>query len=161
MENQELYNYLKKFIILGDNNQRFIEALSSEYAWTEGFSRKVYEEYLKFIYLTTISSSPLTPSVQIDKVWKFHLGYSESYWHKLCENILKKPLHRHFTSDFNKGVEKDFFQDAQRLYLQEFKEEPPLLIWRKDVTLIHQFWLKRYCIASTSFITAMLVYDYA
>ena len=161
MQDKALYSYIKSFIILGERNERFIQSLSREYGWSQNFSKKAYEEYLRFIYLTSIEESPLSPSSVIDKVWKFHLGYSDSYWLKLCENILKKPLHRNFSSKFNKGIEKEFFIDTYELYEKEFQEKPPFMIWGTHHRYLNNLlnnglmlWSKKYCIIlSMLFIT--------
>ena len=165
MTDRRLYDYIISFIVLGDNNERFIIDLSKEYGWGKHFSNMVYKEYLKFIYLCAINEKPLSPPILIDKVWKFHMGYSESYWHKLCEIILKKPLHRGFPSNINIGIEKEFFRDTKLKYFEEFKEKPPKLIWGVDNNkyvnnLIQNsiFLLTRWkCIFLTSLISVWIV----
>jgi len=166
MQDKELYNYISSFIVLGENNERFIKSLSKEYGWSTSFSKKVYQEYLKFMYLSAISKTSLSPSLQIDKVWKFHLGYSDSYWHKLCEIIIKKPIHRGFSSSVNKGIEKDFFIDVHLKYYEEFNQKPPKLIWgvphNKYINNLMNnsifLFSRRYCIFFTSIVEGELIY---
>jgi len=166
MQDKELYDYLSSFIVLGENNRRFVDSLSKEYRWNKSFAQKAYKEYLRFIYLIAMTETPLTPSLQIDKVWKFHMGYSESYWHKLCETIIKKPLHRNFSSNFNKGIEKEFFIDLHQRYYEEFNEKPSMLIWGvSNNRYINNFinntlflWSKKYCISTTLLFFGLLFY---
>ena len=158
MQNNELYNHISSFIVLGEKNERFINALSHEYGWSRYYAQKAYQEYLRFMYLLAIHDTPLAPSLQIERVWKFHLGYSDSYWHKLCEIIIKKPIHRNFSSTLNRGVEKDFFVDTHLLYREEFEQNPPIIVWgtphnkylNRFINNMLFLWSRRVCIVLTS-----------
>jgi hypothetical protein len=75
----------------------FSKRLARENSWPSEFALRVIEEYKKFIYLTSISEGPVTPSDEVDQAWHLHLTYTQSYWDQLCDNVLGRRLHHNPT----------------------------------------------------------------
>ena len=110
---------------------KFSERLSRENNWSSKYSKRCIHEYKKFIYLTCISKSNLTPSDQVDQAWHLHLTYTKSYWSDLCKNILKSELHHGPTKGGTKEQNKysEQYLTTLNLYKEEFNEDPPQDIW--------------------------------
>ena len=77
----------------------FSTRLASENFWTKNFTEIAILEYKKFMYLAATSSSMVSPSEIIDKVWHLHLVYTESY-NDFCK-LLGKQI-KHIPSTHNK-----------------------------------------------------------
>lgn len=112
------------------SNYMFSCRLARENGWKIYFARRAIEEYKKFLYLTQISSSPITPSFQVDQVWHQHLTYSRHYW-GVCMKILSKPLHHGPTKGGGQEASRYYKQYIQTLeiYEEEFDVYPPNDIW--------------------------------
>lgn len=110
---------------------KFSARLARENGWTLNFSKKVIEEYKKFIFLCCITKTGVTPSDQVDQAWHLHLAYTRSYWIDLCKNILDKEVHHTPTKGGKKEGEKfnDFYTDTLNQYRSKFNSEPPETIW--------------------------------
>ena len=147
----------------------FTDRLCRENNWSKPFAKRCVEEYKKFIYLATMSDTPVTPSDEIDQVWHLHLTYTQSYWIDLCQTILDKPLHHGPTKG---GVsESTKYQSQYQLtldkYVDVFKESPPPDVWPNCQTRFHNadrfvrlnsadyFLLKRKPLFSFGFIVAL------
>ena len=109
----------------------FSRRLARDNGWSVTFSRRVIREYKRFVYLSQVSDSPVTPSDEVDQVWHLHLSYTRHYWESMCDQVLSRPLHHGPTRG---GVAEEeryigCYQDTCALYLREFGEKPPKDIW--------------------------------
>jgi hypothetical protein len=114
-----------------DADFQFSDRLARENGWTKVFALGGIEEYKRFVYLTQVSTAPVTPSDIVDQIWHLHLTFTKSYWSDLCGTVLGRPLHHGPT----KGgpVEENRFRDQYAatlaLYRSEFGIEPPEAYW--------------------------------
>jgi len=132
MKNQMLWDQLKGFTIGKQSDALgFVKRLARENAWSMHFAQRVYKEYLKFVYLASVSRSIVTPSDQVDQAWHLHLSYTRSYWDHLCETVLKTKLHHEPTQGGRKEGSKYFncYSQTLDLYQAEFGHQPPSDIW--------------------------------
>lgn len=69
-----------------DTEFTFVKRLAQENAWTEAYAERVLEEYRRFLVLTGLSESPISPSDAVDQVWHLHLTYqnSSNVWTPSC-----------------------------------------------------------------------------
>ena len=112
-------------------NFNFSSRLAQENGWTEEFSKRVVNEYRRFLVLCAEAGHKVTPSDAVDQAWHLHLCYTENYWDDLCGKILKFPLHHGPTKG---GVEErvkfsDWYSKTLDSYRKIFKEKPPKGIW--------------------------------
>src|SRR4051794_7395726 len=75
----------------------FADRLAKENGWTRSFSERVIGEYKRFLFLATAAGHPVSPPDAVDQAWHLHLTYTQSYWKRLCGEVLKQPLHHHPT----------------------------------------------------------------
>lgn len=131
--NLELWEKLSNFSL--DNPEAsfsFTDRLARENGWSIEFSKRVVDEYKKFIYMSVVSGKSLTPSDEVDQAWHLHLVYSYSYWVEMCENTLGGFRLHHGPT---KGglVEKkrydDQYSQTLEFYLNEFGYDAPRDIW--------------------------------
>ncbi|MFN8349185.1 MAG: hypothetical protein U0X91_29565 [Spirosomataceae bacterium] len=110
---------------------QFSDKLIKEQKWRPDFAKRAMAEYKKFLYLCLTMPQGASPSETVDEVWHLHLTYTESYWQKLCGQVLQRELH-HYP---NKGgaVEnqrhRDWYADTLVAYVKEFQELPPADCW--------------------------------
>jgi hypothetical protein len=109
----------------------FSKRLARENGWSHTYSKRVIDEYKKFIFLAIHSGHLVAPSDQVDQAWHLHLTYTKSYWEDLCESILNKKLHHHPTKGGNKERLKftDFYNRTLESYQLFFTALPPTDIW--------------------------------
>lgn len=109
----------------------FSNRLARENNWTISYSKKVIEEYKKFIFLCCITKTGVTPSDEVDQVWHLHLTYSKSYWIDLCQNTLEKEIHHNPTKGGQNEANKfdDYYTKTKEEYKKIFQINPPIAIW--------------------------------
>lgn len=109
----------------------FSRRLSLENNWSEGYTKRVVEEYLRFLVLCAEAGHKVTPSDAVDQVWHLHMCYTESYWNDLCKDIIGFPLHHGPTKGGSVERSKffDWYSETLNSYQAIFKEEAPLDIW--------------------------------
>lgn len=136
MKNETLRKQLRKQIesfTIGSEHDRltFIKRLARENAWSVSFAKKAYAEYLRFIYMVSISDEQLTPSDEVDQVWHLHMTYTQSYWVDLCRHVLGVELHHKPTKGGNaeQSRYKQQYSDTLDFYLETFSAQPPSAIW--------------------------------
>lgn len=61
--------------------------------WSPGFTRRVVEEYRRFLYLTQKAGHTVCPSDAVDQAWHLHMLHSRDYWEDFCPAVLGRPLH--------------------------------------------------------------------
>lgn len=54
----------------------FTRRLARDHGWTLSFAAAAIREYGRFCFLSIATSTPLTPSEEVDEVWHLHLAYS-------------------------------------------------------------------------------------
>ncbi len=109
----------------------FTARLARENRWSLPRAGRVVEEYLRFIYLASVSSETVTPSVAVDQAWHLHLCYTRSYWHRLCRDLLGRELHHGPTrgGSAENLRYRECYERTLRLYMEEFGAAPPADIW--------------------------------
>jgi hypothetical protein len=131
-ENQMLWRKIAGFE-LDDaaSTLTFTDRLSRENGWTYEFSVRAILEYKKFIFLNCIFSQPLTPSDEVDQVWRLHLIYTHSYWDEFCDKILNRKIHHGPAKGGNSESAKfmDWYARTLELYKISFTKKPPSDIW--------------------------------
>lgn len=134
-DKDELWNALSAFPFdVPGSALPFSKRLADEHGWGEERTGRAIEEYRKFIYLAMTCPHTVTPSIIVDKVWHFHLQYTESYWIELCAKTLKRPLHHNPTMGGNEEHKR--FQGLYLKTLEAYAKtfgEPPSDIWRRTV----------------------------
>ena len=131
-EEKLLWEKISNFKIDDENsNFKFSERLARENNWSIDYSKKVIDEYKKFIFLCCVTKTGVTPSDQVDQAWHLHLTYTKSYWNDLCKNTLEKEIHHNPTKGGNSEAIKfdDFYSKTKEDYQTLFKSEPPIEIW--------------------------------
>ena len=71
----------------------FTRRLARVRGWSMGFARAAVLEYRRFCFMAAVSTSPVTPSEEVDEVWHAHLIYSRDYWDVWCGTVLRTKLH--------------------------------------------------------------------
>lgn len=116
------------------NQLTFAARLAHENGWSEGYARRVVDEYRRFLFLAMVAGHEVTPSEQVDESWHLHLVYTRSYWDELCPHVLGRPLHHHPTRGGVDESKKHHEQYAKTLasYNKHFGEAAPPDIWPPD-----------------------------
>lgn len=131
--NPELWEKMANFSL--DNPEAsfsFTDRLARENGWSIEFSRRVIDEYKKFIYMSAVSGRSLTPSDEVDQAWHLHLVYSYSYWVEMCRKTLGGfKLHHGPTKGGTSEKTKynDQYSKTLEIYKEEFGTEAPRDIW--------------------------------
>ncbi len=128
MQDAQTWARLASFRVSGVYNERFIAELCRELRLSPAQAEQAYGEYLRLIYLMQVSGLPLSPPPLLDRVWRLHLGHTRSYWIDLCQNLLRRPLHRNpvpITAETGASHTPPLAQ----LYLEEFGTPPPPAVW--------------------------------
>ena len=109
----------------------FSRRLARENGWTYAFSRRVVEEYKRFLFLAMCAGHPVTPSDEVDQAWHLHLVYTRSYWNELCAEVLRRPLHHGPTrGGAQEGVKfGEWYAKTRASYARFFGEATPEDIW--------------------------------
>ncbi len=109
----------------------FVQRLAQENGWSLSYSRRVFDEYARFLFLAATSGHAVTPSDEVDQAWHLHLAYTKHYWEELCGRILGRPLHHGPTAGGAAEATRYRSQYAATLesYRSAFGSEPPGDIW--------------------------------
>src|SRR4030095_11917811 len=110
---------------------KFSQRLARENGWTLQLSKRVIEEYKRFIFLCCISEKMITPSDAVDQAWHLHLTFTKSYWIEFCQETLGKQIHHNPTKGGEKEAEKfdECYTRMKQLYQEKFYADPPIDIW--------------------------------
>jgi hypothetical protein len=132
LSHPNLLTALSNMTIESDGAQlTFVKRLARDNGWSLPFADRVYQEYLRFLYLAKTCDHGVTPSDEVDQVWHQHLTYTRHYWNELCGEILGSPLHHGPTK--GGASEKDKYQQQYRQTLETYRatfgETPPADIW--------------------------------
>jgi len=131
MQQKALWETLRDYHIGGQQAELFCQKLKHETGWSAKMCLSAILEYKRFLYLTAVSPSPVTPSKSIDAVWHLHLTFSRCYW-GLCENILHNPLHHDPSDDTQSDRMAEQYKATLALYEQEFSLTPDPILWPTD-----------------------------
>ena len=110
----------------------FTDRLARENGWSIEFSKRVVDEYKKFIYMSVVSGKSLTPSDEVDQAWHLHLVYSYSYWVEMCENTLGGFRLHHGPTKGGMTEKKrydDQYSQTLEFYRNEFGYDAPRDTW--------------------------------
>lgn len=103
--------------------------LMRDHRWTLAYATRAIAEYRRFIYLSRMSDTHVTPSEVVDQVWHAHMSDTEDYLafstavagtlihHEPCEGPEAMPRYARQ------------FMDTGSLYRAEFGTTPPADIW--------------------------------
>ncbi|WP_338415261.1 hypothetical protein [uncultured Sphaerotilus sp.] len=107
------------------------DRVALEQGWSAAYTRRVVEEYRRFLLLTQVAGRRVSPSRAVDAVWHTHLLYSRDYWDRLCGQVLGRTLHH----DPNPGGpdhdahHQTQYHDTLAAYERVFGEAPPADLW--------------------------------
>ncbi len=123
----------------------FSARLARDNGWSRAFAARVVAEYKRFVYLTQVSRSTLTPSDEVDQAWHLHMTYTRDYWDRLCAEVLGRPLHHGPTRGISEEpMYRGCYDDTRALYAAEFGTAPPADIWPDtDTRFIEAVQFKR------------------
>jgi len=85
---EHIKNKFEEFSL--ENEFSFVKRLGRENFWSEDYSKKVIDEYLKFCTLSLFVNHGITPSDEVDQVWHLHLQYTDHYINIFCKELLQK-----------------------------------------------------------------------
>lgn len=137
LSNLQLWNKIEDLTLDKEDAQlTFSMRLARDRKWTLRFTEKAIKEYKKFIYLSCVSNTPVTPSEEVDEVWHQHLTYTKSYWHDLCRDTIERQIHHNPTVGGSEEDQKflDQYLHTLDLYAREFDQEPDKSIWPSPET---------------------------
>jgi len=117
----------------------FSQKLAQQQNWSPAFTKRVIEEYRKFILLCCVSEKGASPSKAVDEAWHLHLTYTKSYWINFCKNTLGKEIHHHPSKGGADEDHKheDWYNETLQLYQKIFGLAPPTDIWPKPQEYQH------------------------
>ncbi|MDE9451181.1 hypothetical protein J3R80_11965 [Aliiroseovarius sp. Z3] len=129
MQNEKLWQAIQEHPF----EPGFADRLAREEGWSDAFAAGAVEEYRRFLFLSQLSDTPVTPSVIIDKVWHLHMTDTRNYWDGFCAKVLGKPLHH----DVGKSAADDLrhreqFRNTRALYATVFGESAPDTYWKGE-----------------------------
>lgn len=115
----------------GEPTLTFARRLARENGWPLPFAERVIVEYKRFVYLAVAAGHPVTPSEEVDEAWHLHLTYTESYWNRLCREVLSRPLHHNPTRGgaAENAKFEDWYAKTLESYATIFGSPPPGDIW--------------------------------
>src|SRR5262245_44325073 len=109
----------------------FSRKLAAEQNWPPHYTKRVIQEYRRFLFLAATSDGVMSPSPAVDAAWHLHLTYTRSYWDGLCRQVLGRELHHE--PSLGGGAEsrryQQYYRDTVVRYTAEFGETPPADIW--------------------------------
>ena len=111
--------------------------------WSAAYTARVIEEYRRFLYLTQVSDTQVTPCQVVDAAWHMHLTFTRDYWGALCPEVIGKPVHHQpCAGEEEMPRYRDQFAATKALYRAEFGEDPPADIWActPQRRALPQFW---------------------
>ncbi|HTH93256.1 MAG TPA: hypothetical protein VL576_02130 [Candidatus Paceibacterota bacterium] len=111
----------------------FIGHTAIRLGWSTETTRRVFEEYKKFVYLSVISHGHTVPSDMIDKVWQRHFDDRVIY-EEFCMDYIGYSLDMNIIREYAEGDDEGHslhgrYLDTLALYQKEFGVVPPSSIW--------------------------------
>jgi hypothetical protein len=117
LRDPKLYTSLMHFPVA----EPFIEQLCHRHNWPSPFARRAIDEYKRFVYLSMVSPHALTPSDDVDRVWRLHLLHTRSY--EALNRLLPRPL------AYKPLAGGDWSERTRIFYLLELGQTPPPHLW--------------------------------
>jgi uncharacterized protein (TIGR04222 family) len=108
----------------------FSRRLARENGWSEPYTRRVVQEYKRFLTLAVTTDHVVTPSEQIDQAWHLHVLHAARY-RRFCNEVLGRRLD-HSPSDGSSEERLNFvraYEQTLSSYERRFGERPPIDIW--------------------------------
>jgi hypothetical protein len=128
--NSKLWQRIAAFDIDSSGDEiPFSVRLARANDWSRDKARGAIEEYKKFLYLLSVTSSRLDPSEVVDRVWQLHLVDTRSYWTDLCEGVLGQPIHHEPIGRARAYHVLDPYAETRSSYEIEFECVPPAEFW--------------------------------
>lgn len=120
----------------GKPSLTFAARLARENGSGIGFASRVVHEYKKFVYLAMVAGHRVTPSEHVDQAWHLHMVYTDSYWDRLCGEVLPRPLSHTPTKGGEMEDSKfdDWYAKTKESYERQFGWRPPSDIWPDSAT---------------------------
>ncbi len=105
--------------------------LAEDQRWTADYTRRVLNEYRRFLFLTAVAGHTVCPSEDIDQAWHEHLTWTRLYWDELCGKILQYPLHHDPSGGGPAELlrHRAMYRQTLDSYLRVFNEPAPGDIW--------------------------------
>jgi hypothetical protein len=99
-------------------------------SWTQEYSIKVANEYVKFMFLRS-KNSKLSPSNDIDKFWHQHILNTKHYY-DFCIEKFKKFIHHdpEDSSDQEKRIKR--LDETTEIYKKLYNSNPPANVWNSN-----------------------------
>jgi len=119
MRDQKLFASILYFPLAEADD--FLGKLCHANHWPPVFAHRAIEEYKRFVYLAMVAPMPVTPSSDVDRVWRLHLLYEKSYA-AMCA-LLPRPL------PYKPLPGGDWYARTKRYYAAEFGYQPPRHLW--------------------------------
>lgn len=115
----------------GPRKLTFAARLARENGWSLDYSKRVVDEYKRFLFLTAACGHPCTPSDQVDQAWHLHLSYTDSYWNRLCSQVIGIQIHHNPTEGGEEENDKfdEWYNRTLETYREVFGENAPSDIW--------------------------------
>lgn len=146
MRQPQLWKKINNFQLDDPNsNFTFTQRLARDNKWSLEFSKKVVNEYKKFIYLCCCNYGQITPSDEVDQAWHQHLTYTKSYWIDFCKNTLNREIHHNPTKGGQSEDKKysNCYDHTFEVYEIEFDSKPPSTIWPNNKKRFSEIDFKR------------------
>ena len=111
----------------------FSARLAEKSGWTTEFAQRVLREYRRYIVLAydaACRSTVAVPSKSVDEAWHLHLQDTNSYWGRLCRDILGLEIH-HYPAESTTEDSKyeSLYAQTYWRYVDLFHTNPPADIW--------------------------------
>ena len=107
-----------KDIKLVKNEEFFIERLMKENLWSDTYTRRVINEYKKFIFMA--KSGRVAPSYEVDQAWHMHILFTKEY-KVMCDAFLGTFLHHEPTEPKDvRTAGKDDYKATKERYRWTF-----------------------------------------
>ncbi|MDF1666646.1 MAG: hypothetical protein P1V97_33160 [Planctomycetota bacterium] len=129
---KDLWQNLENFDFDGQSVKvSFVEKLAKDNDWPLDFALSVLGEYKRFLFLSTVADHIICPSEAVDRAWHLHLTYTDSYWNRLCDGILKKKLGHNPSTGSDEDEEKyrALYNRTLETYKLWFEEDAPAYFW--------------------------------
>lgn len=107
------------------------QRMAQDNGWTAAHTRRVIEEYRRFLWLAVRHRGEVCPSDAVDEAWHAHLLHSRHYFDHFCPNVLGRTLH-HFPNTGGAAhhhLHRQRYADTLRRYAEAFGDAPPPDIW--------------------------------
>lgn len=109
--------------------------LQYKHGWDIMFGERALEEYRRFIFLTHISRTEITPSECIDEVWHIHILHTKPYaeFSKTCGRF----IHHNPGMPDEKVRWDGQYRQTLEMYKRVFGDVPPRQFWPRPVVAHH------------------------